>query len=68
MVGVYVPSDPGAPDELAKQGLRDLIHLGKACPSFIVSHELLLTKAPEGYQHFNTRDNRWTKVVPSPAA
>ncbi len=26
--------DPGAPDELAKQGLRDLIHLGKACPAF----------------------------------
>lgn len=48
--------------------LRDLIHLGKAQPSFIVSHELPLTQAPEGYQHFDARDNGWTKVVLAPAA
>jgi glutathione-independent formaldehyde dehydrogenase len=97
VVGVYVPSDPGGPDELAKHGevafdiglfwfkgqrmgtgqcpvkaynqrLRDLIHLGKAKPSFIVSHELSLAQAPEGYRHFDARDDGWTKVVLSPAA
>jgi glutathione-independent formaldehyde dehydrogenase len=97
VVGVYVPSDPGGPDELAKQGevafdyglfwfkgqqmgtgqcpvkrynrhLRDLIHLGKAKPSFIVSHELPLAEAPTGYQHFDARDSGWTKVVLAPAA
>jgi len=97
VVGVYVPSDPGGPDELAKQGevafdyglfwfkgqqmgtgqcpvkrynrhLRDLIHLGKAKPSFIVSHELPLADAPTGYQHFDARDSGWTKVVLAPAA
>lgn len=96
-VGVYVPSDPGGPDELAKQGevafdyglfwfkaqqmgtgqcpvkrynrhLRDLIHLGKAKPSFIVSHELPLAEAPTGYQHFDARDSGWTKVVLAPTA
>jgi glutathione-independent formaldehyde dehydrogenase len=97
VVGVYVPSDPGGRDELAKQGevafdyglfwfkgqqmgtgqcpvkrynrhLRDLIHLGKAKPSFIVSHELPLADAPTGYQHFDARDSGWTKVVLAPAA
>jgi glutathione-independent formaldehyde dehydrogenase len=97
VVGVYVPADPGAHDELAKRGevafdlglfwfkgqqmgtgqcpvkaynrhLRDLIHIDKAQPSFIVSHELPLAKAPEGYRHFDARDDGWTKVVLSPAA
>jgi glutathione-independent formaldehyde dehydrogenase len=96
VVGVYVPADPGAHDELAKRGevafdfglfwfkgqqmgtgqcpvkaynrnLRDLIHVGKAQPSFIVSHELALAEAPEGYRHFDARDDGWTKVVLSPA-
>jgi threonine dehydrogenase-like Zn-dependent dehydrogenase len=91
-VGVYVPQDPGGPDEFAKHGevvfdfglfwfkgqkmgtgqcpvkrynrhLRDLIHVGKAKPSFIVSHELPLSEAPEGYKHFDARDDGWTKVV-----
>ncbi len=48
--------------------LRDLIHFGKAAPSFIISHELPLTRAPEGYQHFDARDKGWTKVVLAPAA
>ena len=48
--------------------LRDLIHAGKAQPSFIVSQELPLAKAPEGYQHFDARDMGWTKVVLCPAA
>ena len=43
--------------------LRDLIHLGKATPSFVVSHELPLSEAAEGYKHFDARDDGWTKVV-----
>jgi len=95
VVGVYVPADPGGPDELARHGevafdygkfwfkgqtmgtgqcpvkaynqhLRDLIHIGKAAPSFIVSHQLPLDQAPQGYQHFDNRDNGWTKVTLSP--
>ncbi len=46
--------------------LRELIHTGKAKPSFVVSHELPLDRAPEGYQHFDARDNGWTKVVLGP--
>jgi glutathione-independent formaldehyde dehydrogenase len=94
-VGVFVPQDPGAADELAKQGklafdygmfwfkgqhlgtgqapvkkynrqLRDLIAGGKAEPSFIVSHELPLSQAPEAYEHFDKRDEGWTKVVLHP--
>ena len=48
--------------------LRDLIHQGKAKPSFLVSHELPLEKAPEGYQHFDAREQGWTKVVLAPSA
>jgi threonine dehydrogenase-like Zn-dependent dehydrogenase len=95
VVGVFVPSDPGSPDPLGKQGeiafdwglswfkgqrigtgqcnvkaynrqLRDLIHVGRAKPSFIVSHQLELNKAPEAYQHFDARDNGWTKVILKP--
>ena len=95
-VGVFVPEDPGAKDELAKQGklafdygmfwfkgqhigsgqapvkrynrqLRDLIVAGKAAPSFIVSHELPLDRAPDAYEHFDKRDDGWTKVVLHPA-
>jgi glutathione-independent formaldehyde dehydrogenase len=95
VVGVYVPTDPGGPDELAQHGevafdfglfwfkgqamgtgqcpvkrynrhLSELIHTGKAHPSFIISHELPLERAPEGYQHFDSRDNGWTKVILAP--
>jgi glutathione-independent formaldehyde dehydrogenase len=48
--------------------LRDLIHTGKAQPSFIVSQELPLARAADGYQHFDARDKGWTKVVLAPAA
>lgn len=47
--------------------LCKLIEAGKAKPSFIVSHELPLAKAPEGYRHFDARDAGWTKVVLKPA-
>ncbi|MGH4025255.1 MAG: glutathione-independent formaldehyde dehydrogenase [Pseudonocardiaceae bacterium] len=95
VVGVFVPQDPGAPDDLAKQGkivfqqgmhwfkgqamghgqcpvkrynrhLRDLIHDDKIKPSWIVSHELPLERAPEGYEHFDARHPGWTKVVLKP--
>ena len=48
--------------------LRDLIHVGKAKPSFIVSHKLPLDEAPEAYQHCDARDHGWTKVVLKPRA
>ena len=97
VVGLYLPQDPGAPDDDRKKGrikfemgefwlkgqsmatgqadvkrynraLRELIHLGKAKPSWIVSHELLLSEAPNAYQHFDFRDEGWTKVVLKPQA
>jgi len=43
--------------------LRDLIYAGRAKPSFIVSHEIELSKAREAYEHFDSRDHGWTKVV-----
>ncbi len=96
VVGVFVEEDPGASDELAKQGqiafdfgafftkgqhmgtgqanvkaynryLRDLIHAGRAKPSWIVSHELGLEEAPEAYKRFDARENGWTKVILHPA-
>ncbi|TKA04694.1 glutathione-independent formaldehyde dehydrogenase [Actinacidiphila oryziradicis] len=48
---------------------RELMHLiqtGKAKPSWIVSHELPLDQAPDGYEHFDRRDDGWTKVVLHP--
>ncbi|TQJ20164.1 glutathione-independent formaldehyde dehydrogenase [Micromonospora sp. A202] len=46
--------------------LRDLIIAGRARPSFLVSHELPLTQAPEAYEHFDRRDPGWTKVLLHP--
>lgn len=97
VVGVYVPEDPGAATEGAKEGriafdygtaftkglgiaagqtpvkrynreLRDLIIHGRANPGIIVSHELPLDRAVEAYDHFDKRDDGWTKVVLKPAA
>lgn len=48
--------------------LRDLIAAGKAKPSEIISHQLPLEKAAEGYAHFDARDDGWTKVVLKAAA
>ena len=47
--------------------LRDMIAVGRAKPSFIVSHVLPLEEAPEGYKHFDKRDHGWTKVVLAPS-
>jgi glutathione-independent formaldehyde dehydrogenase len=95
VVGVYVPEDPGAADEGAKEGrigfdygtfftkgqhmgtgqapvmrynrqLRDLIVAGRATPSSIVSHELPLEQAAEGYERFDDREDGWTKVLLRP--
>jgi glutathione-independent formaldehyde dehydrogenase len=49
------------------QNLRDLIRTGKATPSFVISHQLPLDQAPQAYQHFDNRDNGWTKVTLYPA-
>ena len=32
-----------------------------------MSHELPLDRAPEAYEHFDNRDEGWTKVVLHPA-
>jgi glutathione-independent formaldehyde dehydrogenase len=95
VIGVYMPQDPGAASEAAKQGrfqlpwgklwekgitvgrgqapvkrynvrLRDLIIAGRARPSFIVSHRLPLSDAPSAYEHFDRRDQGYTKVVLKP--
>ena len=46
--------------------LRNLIAEDKAKPSFIISHELPLSKAKEAYGHFDARDDGWTKVILKP--
>jgi glutathione-independent formaldehyde dehydrogenase len=48
--------------------LRDLIQAGKVSPSQIISHELPLEQAPEGYKNFDERNEGWTKVVLKTAA
>ncbi len=55
-----------APVKRYNRYLMNLIHSGKAKPSWIVSHELPLTEAPEAYKHFDARDDGWTKVVLRP--
>jgi glutathione-independent formaldehyde dehydrogenase len=55
-----------APVKRYNRQLRDLIAADKAHPSFIVSHELPLDRAPEAYEHFDARDEGWTKVVLKP--
>jgi glutathione-independent formaldehyde dehydrogenase len=95
VVGVFVPEDPSAADDLAKKGkfafdfgtfffkgqamgtgqanvkqynrgLRNLIHQGRLHPGVIVSQELSLDQAAEGYQHFDDREDGWTKVLLHP--
>ena len=46
--------------------LRDLIIRGRARPSFLVSHELPLEEAPDGYERFDNREDGWTKVLLKP--
>jgi glutathione-independent formaldehyde dehydrogenase len=46
-----------------ERALPDLIQLGKAKPSWIISHELPLTEAPNSYRRFAARDEGWTNIV-----
>lgn len=46
--------------------LRDLITAGRASPSFVVSHELPLSDAPDAYSKFDRRVEGYTKVVLHP--
>ncbi len=55
-----------APVKKYNRALRDLIADGKAKPSFVVSHELSLDDATTAYEHFDARDEGWTKVVRHP--
>ncbi|GAB2585769.1 glutathione-independent formaldehyde dehydrogenase [Dyella jejuensis] len=95
VIGVFIPEDPGAKDELAKKGqmafdfghfwfkgqkirtgqanvkaynrrLCKLIEADRAKPSMIISHELPLEQAAEGYKNFDARKQGWTKVVLKP--
>ncbi|MFD9376438.1 alcohol dehydrogenase catalytic domain-containing protein [Streptomyces sp. NPDC059999] len=55
-----------APVKRYNRALRDLIAGGKAEPGFLVSHELDLDEASSAYEHFDNRDDGWTKVVLHP--
>jgi glutathione-independent formaldehyde dehydrogenase len=57
-----------APVKRYNRQLRDLIIAGRANPSWIVSHEVGLEQAVEAYQHFDDRDEGWTKVLLRPGA
>jgi glutathione-independent formaldehyde dehydrogenase len=57
-----------APVKRYNRYLMNLIKSGRAKPSWIVSHELPLEEAPAAYQHFDARDEGWTKVVLRPQA
>ncbi len=46
--------------------LCHLIHTGRAKPSWIISHELALTEAPDAYKNFDSRNQGWTKVALHP--
>ena len=48
------------------RGLRNLIHRGKINPGMIVSQELGLDEAVEGYKNFDERLDGWTKVILHP--
>ena len=48
--------------------LADLIHHDLAKPSFLISHNLPLSEAPNAYKHFDDRDKGWTKVILHPNA
>lgn len=39
---------------------------GRIDPTFVISHRLKLTDAPEAYSQFNTEKNQWRKVIMKP--
>jgi threonine dehydrogenase-like Zn-dependent dehydrogenase len=46
--------------------LCELIHADRAKPSWIISHEISLDDAPDAYEHFDCREDGWTKVILHP--
>jgi threonine dehydrogenase-like Zn-dependent dehydrogenase len=48
------------------RALRNLIHRDKLSPGGIVSHELNLDEAADGYRNVDERLDGWTKVVLHP--
>ena len=52
-----------APVKRYNEYLRDLIIQGRAKPSKIVSHHIPIAKAPDAYEHFDRRDDGYTKVL-----
>ncbi|KKY13201.1 putative s- glutathione dehydrogenase [Diplodia seriata] len=46
--------------------LRDLIVAGKAKPSFVVSHEIMIDDASDAYEKFDKRIDGYTKVLIHP--
>ncbi len=46
--------------------LLSAIEEGKIDPTFIISHRLNLSEAPNGYAQFNTEKNTWRKIVLTP--
>jgi glutathione-independent formaldehyde dehydrogenase len=40
--------------------------VGKAKPSWIVSHEIPLSEAANAYKNFGARTDGWTKVILKP--
>jgi hypothetical protein len=49
-------------------GLLDLIDSGKFDPSFVITHELPLTSAPDAYEVFKHKKDGCIKVVLKPFA
>lgn len=46
--------------------LLSAIEEGKIDPTFVISHRLSLSEAPNGYDKFNTEKDTWRKIVLSP--
>ncbi|HEX8638042.1 MAG TPA: hypothetical protein VF692_08270, partial [Pyrinomonadaceae bacterium] len=46
--------------------LLSAIEEGRIDPTFVISHRLKLTDAPDAYSQFNTAKNQWRKVVMKP--
>jgi glutathione-independent formaldehyde dehydrogenase len=51
------------PDERYNAQLRDMIIVGRARPSQIVSHRLPLSQAPAALQKFDQRIDGYIKVI-----
>ncbi len=57
-----------APVKRYNRQLRDLIMAGRATPGFLVSHEVGLDAAADGYERFDSREDGWTKALIKPGA